>query len=162
MFPRTRQAFRVRAATGNFISGWAKWSWFITLTFERHVSATHASKALKDWLRSVAKTIGIHFKVAYATEATSDGVLHFHALIDVPTRSEPGDDGPFFEPKAATRQWKALSPSGGFTDIKRYRADGGAAYYLADGTDWDAGHVCTRERSCRRAGGCTHGTAPWS
>lgn len=162
MFATARQAFRVRAAAGDFIASRAKWSWFITLTFECPVSVTHASNALKNWLRGVAKTIGAHFKVAYATETTSKGVLHFHALIDVPARTEPGDDGPFFEPKAATKQWKASSPSAGFTDIKRYEPTGRAAYYLAKGSEWDFGHVCTRERGCRRAGGCQHGTAPWS
>lgn len=48
-----QQAFRVRKAVGQFIAGRANWSWFITLTFEHHVSATHAASALKKWLRSV-------------------------------------------------------------------------------------------------------------
>jgi hypothetical protein len=140
---------------GDFLrdqSVFPKWTWWVTLTFQRAVSAEHAETSFRLWAKRLARDlVGEHVRVAWALERAPRS--HVHALLAMPPEAE-------LTRRALESTWKS-DPTAGFTDIVRYDSDRGAAFYLAKKDGWRYDVACPRHRRCRRPKGCLVARASW-
>lgn len=159
-----RQPRALQHAAGDFIAGYAPWTYYATLTFKNYVGSWQAQSALKTWSRQLAREhVRTHVKLAYAMEQTKGaGIWHYHLLFDAPVEYETDVPVGVFDREIADLQWKAASPMGGFTRFEKFEPSGAAPYYLTKTASYDVGMVCPRILSrCRRGGGCPEDPEPW-
>jgi hypothetical protein len=149
------EALRVQRAAGEFIAALAPWTWWCSLTFRGALSRDEAQATFKAWLRVVAREAHEHVWAAWAHGLQAEGRPHFHCLLAI--RSDA------FDESSATLAWWGVDPRAGGTEIRRYRDDGGAAWYQTDPhhDEWDVLLACPRRPRCRRAAGCLMGARFW-
>lgn len=112
---------RARRAAGEWVAGLTNWDWWVTLTFRRHVPDAVAQRALRIWLRMIAKcVVKQHVLYAIASDLQTGGFPHFHVLLDVEARTAE------CSPDVVHDLWRAAHPSAGFTRMAGYREEGPA------------------------------------
>lgn len=143
---------KLQRAWGKLIYEYADWTWWANLTFRDDMSEQGALRVLIKWLRYLAKDSGTHFRVAYAIEAAGQS-HHIHALLAFSPKT-------LFSTRALNQSWRGVDSTTGFTDIRKYDSNRGAAWYLAKEGQCEVGTVCPRPPSCRRRGSCKIAKSP--
>ena len=145
MKPYENQA---RKAAGEFVRGFAPWTWFFTLTFRRGVNAEHVEQAARDWLRIIAReVVREHVPAAWGVECGAGGNWHVHGVLSIATGAD-------VLKVAARHAWHARDDANGILDLQDYDPKrGGAGYAVKDGV-WFLDTCCPRYPRCRRKGGC--------
>lgn len=139
-----------RDAVVTFTQALAPWTHFCTLTLEEQISDRYAELLLRLWARTAANLARAHLPIAWAIGPQADGRPHFHVLLCLPAEVR----GPRITCKTLKQIWEWRAKAG-VADIRRYKAGGGAARYMADHEDMSWAIVCSWGSRCRRRGrGC--------
>jgi hypothetical protein len=148
---------RARRAAAAYIAEFAAWSWWIGLTFRCEVSEETARKALRAWLRILARdAVGEHFRFAYAMGRQSDGRWHFHVLLKIPLLHSAS-----LSPEWAIHAWEIVPFPTGRDDARVFDPSMGAEIYMAMGhveTEWNI--ACPRNEDCAHRR-CAVASAGW-
>ena len=144
-------------AAGDWIHTLRPWGVFATLTFVLGVSQERADAALFRWSRMVARHRGEHVTVAFASDYQTSGFLHFHVLLafELSTTCTPE------LLRLLDQLWKTATFDAGWTEVREFQPEKGAAYYTATHREVAVGIACPRRRAaCRRPTGCCVTRAP--
>jgi hypothetical protein len=145
-------AWQLWKATGAFIHNYAKWDWYVTLTFRFAVTQPRAIELLCRWLESLAAEARSHVLGGCALENHGSGLIHIHTLVcfedACPVTTDRGDD-----------LWTF-----GLSHVRVFNPSRGGAWYIAKETikareRWGQKLGCPRTHRCRRKGGCARAKA---
>lgn len=148
-----------REAAAAFTRDLAPWTHFCTLTFGARVSDAHAEAVFRRWARQIARDVArAHFRIAWAFGHQGNGSPHLHLLLALPPGLRPAGG----TCKTLAGLWRWADPkTAGFADVKRYRPNRGAPWYMARHEDMSWATVCSWPPRCRRWGrGCRVTSCP--